>query len=263
MTPIHAVLPRSTASESRLPALLRRVGPGLLAALIVLTAGAWAFGAVAEEVAEGDTARSDQRVADWLHGSATDPFTDVFRAFTWIGNGGFLAVVVLVAALVLWRQGYVRDALFVVFAFVGAEVITFGMKQGFRRQRPFFEDPLATASSFSFPSGHSLVSLAVYGSIAIVIARHTRNRRVAAAVVLVAALWILAIGFSRLYLGVHFLTDVVAGYAAGAAWLALLYLTLEARSRYTSRYRASTNEYRPKAKSPAAVRPSRNGPYDA
>ena len=263
MTPIHAVLPRSTASESRLPPLLRRVGPGLLAALIVLTAGAWAFGAVAEEVAEGDTARSDQRVADWLHGSATDPFTDVFRAFTWTGNGGFLAVVVLVAVLVLWRQGYVRDALFVVFAFVGAEVITFGMKQGFRRQRPFFEDPLATASSFSFPSGHSLVSLAVYGSIAIVIARHTRNRRVAAAVVLVAALWILAIGFSRLYLGVHFLTDVVAGYAAGAAWLALLYLTLEARSRYTSRYRASTNEYRPKAKSPAAVRPSRNGPYDA
>ena len=244
-------------------ALLRRVGPGLLAALIVLTAGAWAFGAVAEEVAEGDTARSDQRVADWLHGSATDPFTEAFRTLTWTGNGGLLAVVVLVAALVLWRKGYVRDALFVVFAFLGAEVITFGMKHGFRRERPFFEDPLATAGSFSFPSGHSLVSLAVYGSIAIVIARHTRNRRVAAAVVLVTALWIVTIGFSRLYLGVHFVTDVIAGYAAGAAWLALLYLTLEGGSRYTSRYRASTNEYRPKAKSPAAVRPSRNGPYDA
>lgn len=246
-----------------MPALLRRVGPGLLAALIVLTASAWAFGAVADEVTEGDTAQSDQRVADWLHGRATDPFTDAFRAFTWTGNGGFLAVVVLIAAVVLWRRKLVMDALFVAFAFLGAEVITFGMKQGFHRKRPFFEDPLATAGSFSFPSGHSLVSLAVYGSIAIVIARHTRNHRVAGAVVLLAALWILSIGFSRLYLGVHFLTDVVAGYAAGAAWLALLYLGLEARSRYTSRYRASTNEYRPKAKSPAAVRPSRNGPYDA
>jgi membrane-associated phospholipid phosphatase len=222
--------------------LLERVGPGLLAALIVLTAAAWAFGAVAEEVAEGDTARHDQRVANWLHGRATDPFTDAFRTFTWTGNGAFLAVVVVVAAIVLWRRSDVTDALFVVLAFVGAEVITYGMKQGFRRDRPFFEDPLATASSFSFPSGHSLVSLAVYGSIAIVIARHTRDRRLATAVVALAAVWILAIGFSRLYLGVHFLSDVVAGYAAGAAWLALLYVALEARTRYTSRYRASTSE---------------------
>ena len=235
-------MPRFSASESRLLALLRSVGPGLLLALIVLTAGAWAFGAVAEEVAEGETARDDQRFADWLHGRATDPLTDAFRTFTWTGNGAFLTVVVIVAAIVLWRRSYVTDALFVVLAFVGAEVITDGMKQGFRRDRPFFEDPLATASSFSFPSGHSLVSLAVYGSIAIVIARHVRDRRVAVAVLAVAAIWVLAIGFSRLYLGVHFLTDVVAGYAAGAAWLALLYLALEARSRYTSRYRASTNE---------------------
>jgi undecaprenyl-diphosphatase len=118
------------------------------------------------------------------------------------------------------------------------------MKQGFRRERPFFEDPLATASSFSFPSGHALVSLAVYGSIALVIARHTSDRRIATAVVALALVWILAIGFSRLYLGVHFLSDVVAGYAAGAAWLALLYLALETRSRYSSRYRASTTNLR-------------------
>jgi membrane-associated phospholipid phosphatase len=217
---------------------IRAVGLPLAFALGVLTIGAWAFGAIAEEMAEGDTTASDQRFADWLHGRATDPLTDVFRAFTWTGNGGFLAIVVAFAALLLWRRSYVTDALFVLLAFVGAEVITLGMKQGFRRERPFFEDPLATASSFSFPSGHSLVSLAAYGSIAIVVARHAPSRRVAVAVVWLAAAWILAIGFSRLYLGVHFLTDVVAGFAAGAAWLALLYLALEARSRYTSRYRA-------------------------
>ena len=210
---------------------IRAVGLPLALALGVLTIGAWAFGAIAEEMAEGDTATSDQRVADWLHGRATDPLTDVFRVFTWTGNGGFLAIVVAFAAVLLWRRGYVTDALFVVFAFVGAEVITFGMKQGFRRERPFFEDPVATATSFSFPSGHSLVSLAVYGSIAIVVARHAPSRRVAVAVIGLAAAWILAIGFSRLYLGVHFLTDVVAGFAAGAAWLALLYLALEARTR--------------------------------
>jgi undecaprenyl-diphosphatase len=221
---------------------LRAVGLPLLVALAVLTAGAWAFGAIAEEMAEGDTAAHDQSLAEWLHGRATDPFTDVFRALTWTGNGAFLSVVVLVAGLLLLRRGLVMDALYVVLAFVGAEVITIGMKQGFRRERPFFEDPLATASSFSFPSGHALVSLSVYGSIAIVVARHASSRRTAIAVLGAAALWVLAIGFSRLYLGVHFLSDVLAGLAAGAAWLALLYLALEARTYYTSRYRASTNE---------------------
>jgi undecaprenyl-diphosphatase len=149
---------------------------------------------------------------------------------------------VLVTALLLLRKRLLMDALYVVLAYAGAEVITFGMKQGFRRERPFFEDPLATASSFSFPSGHALVSLSVYGSIAIVVARHAPGRRTAIAVLAVAAVWVLAIGFSRLYLGVHFLSDVLAGLAAGAAWLALLYLALEARTYYTSRYRASTNE---------------------
>ena len=243
-----------------MPALLRGVGPGLLFALIVLTAGAWAFGAIAEEMADGDTIRYDQRLADWLHHRATAPVTDVVRILTWTGNGGFLALVVMAAVLVLLRRNLATDAVFVLFAFAGAEVITFGMKQGFRRDRPFFEDPLATASSFSFPSGHALVSLAVYGSIALVVARHTRSRRLAAAVLAGAAIWILAIGFSRLYLGVHFLSDVLAGYAAGAAWLALLYVSIEVRGRYTSRYRASASEYNPNANKPAATSPSRKGP---
>ena len=239
---------------------LRGVGLPLGVALAVLTAGAWAFGALAEEMAEGDTIHVDRPLANWLHERATDPLTDVVRVLTWTGNGGFLAIVVLVATLLLWRHRLFTDAVFVVLAFAGAEAITFGMKQGFRRDRPFFEDPLATASSFSFPSGHALVSLAVYGSLALVVARHLTSRRAAAAVLAMAALWVLAIGFSRLYLGVHFLSDVLAGYSAGAAWLALLYASIEMRGRYTSRYRASTNEYRPNANRPTATRPSRKVP---
>ena len=254
------MLPRSTARESRLSALLKSVGPGLLVSLVVLTTGAWAFGALAEEMAEGDTHHVDQPLANWLHEHATDPLTDVLRTVTWSGNGVFLALVVLFAVSVLVWRGLVTDALFVALAFAGAEVITFGMKQGFHRDRPFFVDPLATASSFSFPSGHALVSLAVYASLALVVARHARNRRVAVAVLLVAAVWVLAIGFSRLYLGVHFLSDVLAGYAAGAAWLALLFALIEVRRRYTSRYRASASEYSPNANRPAATTPSRKGP---
>jgi membrane-associated phospholipid phosphatase len=221
-------------------ARLEAFGLPLLAALLVLAASLWAFGAVAEDLLEGNT-RNDERLADWLHGSATDPFTDVFHGITWLGNFVTLLAVTLIAVAVLWRRRATTDAVFVLLAFVGGQVLSNGMKLGFRRERPFFADPLATESTYSFPSGHALVSLAVYGSIALVLARRvqTSGRLL---VLGVAGLLVAAIGFSRLYLGVHFLSDVLAGYAAGAAWLALLYVALELRSRYTSRYLASTNE---------------------
>jgi membrane-associated phospholipid phosphatase len=124
-------------------------------------------------------------------------------------------------------------------------VLANGMKLGFRRERPFSPDPLATESTFSFPSGHALVSLAVYGSIALLLARRISSPPWRVLVLGGAGLLVLAIGFSRLYLGVHFLSDVLAGFAAGTAWLALLYVALELRGRYISRYLASTKEYSP------------------
>lgn len=226
-------------------ARLRAFGLPLLAALLVLAASLWAFGQIVDEtIREGET-QTDERVADWLHGRATDPFTDAFRVITTFGNFVTLLVVTVLAVAFLWRRGRRTDAMFVALAFLGAQVLSSGMKLGFRRERPFFPDPLATESTFSFPSGHSLVSLAVYGSIALLLAQHVR--RPAWRILLFAGtgLLVLAIGFSRLYLGVHFLSDVLAGFAAGAAWLALLYVALELRSRYISRYLASTKEYSP------------------
>jgi membrane-associated phospholipid phosphatase len=221
---------------------LRAFGLPLLAALLILAASLWAFGQIVDEqIVEGET-RTDERLAEWLHGRATDPFTDVFRAITWTGNFVTLLVITLVAVVVLWRRRERTDAVFVAFAFLGAQVLSNGMKLGFRRERPFFPDPLATESTFSFPSGHALVSLAVYGAIALLLARRISSHTGRALLLGGTALLVLAIGFSRLYLGVHFLSDVLAGLAAGAAWLALLYVALELRSRYISRYLASTKQ---------------------
>jgi membrane-associated phospholipid phosphatase len=221
---------------------LRAFGLPLLAALLILAASLWAFGAVTEDLVEGSTA-NDEQLAQWLHGRATDPLTDVFRAITWLGNVPTLLAVTLLAMGILWRRRERTDAVFIALAFLGAQVLSNGMKLGFQRERPFFADPLATESTYSFPSGHALVSLAVYGSIALVLAQSTAYGLVRRSLILgTAGGLVIAIGFSRLYLGVHFLSDVLAGYAAGVAWLALLYLALEARTRYTSRYRASTNE---------------------
>jgi membrane-associated phospholipid phosphatase len=224
---------------------LRAFGLPLLAALLVLAGSLWAFGAIVDETIREGEVRTDERVAEWLHGRATDPFTDVFRVITTFGNFATLLTVTVLAVAFLWWRRRQTDALFVALAFLGAQVLSSGMKLGFRRERPFFPDPLATESTFSFPSGHSLVSLAVYGSIALLLAREVRKRAWHVLLLAGTGLLVLAIGFSRLYLGVHFLSDVLAGWAAGAAWLALLYVALELRSRYISRYLASTKEYSP------------------
>jgi membrane-associated phospholipid phosphatase len=213
---------------------LRRLGLPLLGALLALAVSLWAFGAIVDEqILEGET-RTDERLAVWLHGRATEPLTDVFRAITRLGNFITLFAVTLVAVVIFWRRRERIDAAFVALAALGAQVLSTGMKLGFRRDRPFFPDPLATESTFSFPSGHALVSLAVYGSIALVLARRLTSRIQRALLLGATALLVIAIGFSRLYLGVHFLSDVLAGYAAGAAWLAFLYVVLEVRARYAS-----------------------------
>jgi membrane-associated phospholipid phosphatase len=214
---------------------LRRLGLPLLGALLALALSLWAFGAIVDEqILEGET-RTDERLAVWLHGRATEPLTDVFRAITRLGNFITLFAVTLVAVVIFWRRRERIDATFVALAALGAQVLSTGMKLGFRRDRPFFPDPLATESTFSFPSGHALVSLAVYGSIALVLARRLSSHIERALLLGATALLVIAIGFSRLYLGVHFLSDVLAGYAAGAAWLAFLYVVLEVRARYASR----------------------------
>ncbi len=217
-------------------AIARRVqdlGPTLTVGLLVLAAGGWAFGALAEEVAEGDTGL-DNRIADELHEHATRPLTEFFEAVTTLGNGIVLAGVAAIAAYLLARRRYYAEAVLMVLAYGGAQVLSYSLKLAFRRDRPFFTDPLATLSTYSFPSGHATVSIAVYGALSLVLVRRlTGPARVvclAAAVLLVSL-----IGFSRLYLGVHFLSDVLAGYSVGMAWLALCVVVLDLHHRRRSR----------------------------
>lgn len=216
---------------------VRDLGPTLIIGLLVLAAGGWVFGALAEEVAEDDTGL-DNRIADELHEHATRPLTEFFEAVTTLGNGIVLAGVAAIAAYLLARRRYYAEAVLMVLAYVGAEVLSYSLKLAFRRDRPFFTDPLATVSTYSFPSGHATVSVAVYGALCLVLLRRlTGPARVvclAAAVLLVSL-----IGFSRLYLGVHFLSDVLAGFSVGLAWLALCVVVLDLHHRRRSRLQTS------------------------
>jgi len=228
---------------ARVARLVNTVGLELVAGLAILTGSAWIFGWMVEDLAEGDT-KVDTRLADWLHEHASPDLTTFFEAVTRLGNVSTLLVVVLLTSAVLWRKGWIAELQLLVLAGVGAEIITVGLKHGFQRDRPFFSDPLATESSYSFPSGHASVSLAVYGTLGFIAARHLGSRRAQFAVLAGTTVLVLLIGFSRLYLGVHFLSDVIAGYSLGIAWVALCVVLLQLRlrlkeRRQTSRYRAS------------------------
>lgn len=216
---------------------LRELGPTLVGGLLLLAGGLWAFGAVAEEVSEGDTGLDD-RLARWLHAHATDPLTTFFKAVTELGNGIVLAGVAAIAAYLLARRRLFADAVLMVLAYCGAEVLSYALKLGFRRDRPFFTDPLATANTYSFPSGHATVSLATYGALAFVLSRRVRGRA-RFAILGAAALLVSLIGFSRLYLGVHFLSDVIAGFSAGTAWVAFCVVVLDLHQRWRSRAQTS------------------------
>lgn len=172
---------------------------------------------------------ADGWVAAALHAHASPAATTAFRLVTELGSTTVLVIVTVIAAAYLARLGRRGDVALLITAFVGAEALTWSLKALFRRERPTFDDPVATASSFSYPSGHALVSLAVYGALAYLLLGGRRSPQARAVVTGCVALAVAAIGFSRLYLGVHYLSDVLAGYAVGFGWLLLL--TTFARAR--------------------------------
>lgn len=215
-----------------------------LAGLVILFGSLWAFGVLVEGVATGDPiVRTDRRLADWLHEHATPALTDVFRTVTLLGNAVTLLGVSLAAvAALLWLRA-ISDVVLMALAPIGAEILTVAMKFGFERERPFFSDPLASERTYSFPSGHASVSMATYGALAFVIARRLRGWWPRVVLLSAALVLVLAIGFSRLYLGVHYLSDVLAGLTAGLSWLILCILTVALyEARQTSRKRASRSE---------------------
>ena len=223
---------------ARVARFVNVLGLELVGGILVLTLGAWIFGITVEELSEGDT-HLDTRFAAWLHEHATDGWTTFFENVTRLGNVPVLAAVTLVAAIVLARKRLTSELELLLLAAFGAQILTFGLKLGFERERPFFPDPLATESTYSFPSGHASVSLAVYGTIGYIAARHATARGRQIGILVAAAGLILLIGFSRLYLGVHYLSDVIAGFSLGLAWVALCVVLLHLRLRLRTRRESS------------------------
>jgi membrane-associated phospholipid phosphatase len=198
-------------------------GAILLGGLIALSVLGWLFGETTEAVVDrDDIAAVDDPVTRWLVANRQPWLTATMRVVTQLGSAWFVVVLlVIVTGLLWWYQRPWAEVVVVPVSSVGAAVLVTIVKLAIARPRPSVGEIVATASGFSFPSGHSAQAVACYGALAWLIAHLTVTRRSTIAAWAGAALVALAIGFSRLYLGVHWLSDVVGGFVLGAAWLSV------------------------------------------
>jgi undecaprenyl-diphosphatase len=205
--------------------------------LLVLLLG---FARLTDEVFEGDTQHFDEQVLRSLR-RADDPSRPVGPAWlaagaldiTALGSGTVLGLVVLSVIGFLLLQGLYRTALFIFVASAGGWWLNWALKELFQRQRPEVVPHLRDVLSLSFPSGHAMTSAAVYLTLGTLLMR-LAHRRVTKVYCIAAAMIVtFLVGASRVYLGVHYPTDVMAGWLVGLSWALLCWLVERAIERQT------------------------------
>ena len=226
--------PRARAFAAARFARGEYLGLHLTAGLVVSVAGLWLFGAITEDVIHHDPlTQFDLALLNWLHAHATPAGLEIFSAITLLGSPLTLTCLAVgVGVLIAGRRQWILLGGWLA-AFAGGGLLDAVLKLVIRRPRPPYAGAFLQDNSWSFPSGHAMASLIGYGMLAYVLSVLWIQRRGArVAVALGAALLSLAIGVSRLYLGVHYFSDVVGGYAAGLLWLAACVSGVEVARRW-------------------------------
>jgi len=194
----------------------RRLAVSLATAVLA----AFAFARIAEDYLTNDPlVRWDLSFARWLAGERSTAGVDFFRVVTFFGSPAVALTIAAVACVALYRRRRLVDAILLPVVLAGAELLNLVLKLSFHRARP--EVAFVHLDTYSFPSGHAMISTAAYGALAYLAWGHlrTRSRRIVLAAGTVVLLGL--IGFSRIYLGVHYLSDVLAGIAGGVFWLSV------------------------------------------
>ncbi|MFI8978355.1 phosphatase PAP2 family protein [Nocardia asteroides] len=209
---------RTSADDVAWAALGRRVP--LAAAL--LTAAAILVAVLTWQVNyDAGIIRIDPRVLDWMIAHRDEPWTRIARVITDLGDTLSMTILATVTTLWFLRQRNWATAVLVAVTSAGAGVLVVGIKQLVGRHRPPEVSRLVVEPSLSYPSGHTLGSTVVVGIVALTVIPGLRRRAVRVAATVVAVLFPIAVGLSRIYLGVHWATDVLAGWLFGLAWLIL------------------------------------------
>lgn len=206
---------------------------GSIGVLLAIGA-AWVFFAIAEDLPEkGGLVRADLAIAAWLQTHGTESGESVFWAVSLFG-AQILTLVLAAAAVACVRRRAWRHLAVLLITCGGGALLNGALKLSFQRTRPLYAAEF-NAASWSFPSGHAMDSLVGYGLLAIWLAERYPNKR--ALILLGTTVLVGTIGYARVYLGVHYMSDVLAGFSAGALWL----LTCVSGHRFLDRRRLASS----------------------
>lgn len=203
----------------------------VLAVGMLLMASVWAFFELADEVLDGDTHRFDETLLLSMRNpdKLSDPIgpgwiEEIGRDFTALGGIAVLVMIVLSTSGYLLLRRKNRAAIWLLLATGTGMILSTVLKMGFDRPRPDLVPHGSIVYTVSFPSGHSLMAAVVYLTIGALLIRVQPRRRLKAYIMTLAIFLTLLVGISRVYLGVHWPTDVLAGWTIGAAWALLFWL---------------------------------------
>lgn len=203
----------------------------LASILVSLGAAAALFGVIADEVTEGDTLPYEDAILLAIN-SWSSPILDATTlVVTEFGGSIGVSIIVLILCGLLARRKKWRGLTFVLVSMTGMLLLNLSLKLLFARDRPDLWAQLITEDSFSFPSGHAMASSAL-AAVAILLSWHTKWRPY---IIVGGLVYVLAIGFTRLYLGVHYPTDIIAGWGVSIAWVSISYAMLLFPSKLKSK----------------------------
>lgn len=177
---------------------------------------------LAHNVLNKEVISFDTSVTDFVYSFRSPFMTDIMSTITFLGGDIFLAIAIIITILLLLRK-HKKDALIFSFILFFGTALNLLLKSLFARPRPELM-PLVRETSYSFPSGHAMNSFVFYMALSYFIFRNTGNRKLGVLLTVLSCLLVFLIGISRIYLGVHYPSDVVAGYFAGLFWFAIVLL---------------------------------------
>lgn len=195
-------------------------GLHLTLGVLIMIVSVSIFGHITDQVTDQDAITVlDLQIANWFNANHVEPYTSFMLFISFVHKVGGMILLVAAFGYYLWRRQQRYWLLALGITVLPGMILNVVLKQVFQRSRPFFEEPLVTLSTYSFPSGHTAAATLFYGVLACYIMIACKGWSVRLATAACCLLMIFLVALSRVYLGAHYLSDVLAAMASSAAWL--------------------------------------------